>query len=71
MPGLLQQRLAAMAQAGIRATPARVASAPDGTLKRQAVQAYASQLRAFGEGGFADVEQPERCWRLEGFADGA
>jgi LmbE family N-acetylglucosaminyl deacetylase len=71
LPGLLQQRLAALAQAGIRATPERLPSAPDGTLKRQAVQAYASQLRGFGAGGYDDVDQPERCWRLEGTPDGA
>jgi LmbE family N-acetylglucosaminyl deacetylase len=70
MPGLLQQRLAALAQAGVRATPARLGIAGEGTLKRQAVQAYASQLRAFGEGGFDDVFQHERCWRLEGKSDG-
>jgi LmbE family N-acetylglucosaminyl deacetylase len=65
MPGLLQQRLAELAAAGVRATPARFGPAGDAALKAQAVQAYASQLRAFGPGGVDDTAWPERCWRLE------
>lgn len=66
LPGLLQQRLATLAQDGIRATPARLPSAQDGRAKREAVQAYASQLPVFGDHGLDDLWQPERCWRLEG-----
>lgn len=63
--GLLQQRLAALAQAGVSATPARLRGAGDAALKRRAVHAYASQLRAFGPGGGVDIDWPERYWRLE------
>ena len=77
MRGMLQQRLAALAAAGIAATPVELdalpASAPRAPidaagaarLKAGAVDAYASQLRAFGAGGHADLERPERGWRLE------
>lgn len=65
-PGLLQQRLIELASHGTRATPARL----DGTegassRKAEAVLAYASQRRAFGEHGMDDAAQPERFWTLE------
>jgi LmbE family N-acetylglucosaminyl deacetylase len=71
MPGLVQARLADLAQRGIVATPAHPAA--DHTLdakrqtmmKREAVGAYESQLRAFGPQGYADVFSGERYWRLE------
>ena len=77
MRGVLQARLAALAAAGIVATPAAPdplrAGRPQATadvaravrLKARAVAAYASQLRAFGAGGHADLDRPERGWRLE------
>jgi LmbE family N-acetylglucosaminyl deacetylase len=80
MPGLLQQRLAALDRAGIDATPAdaplvgssdatatgaAAASLADAARKRAAVLAYASQLNAFGAHGYEDVFAPERYWRLE------
>ena len=87
MRGMLQQRLAALAAAGIAATPVELdalpASAPRAPidaagaardaagaarLKAGAVAVYASQLRAFGMGGHADLERPERGWRLEPLA---
>ena len=39
-------------------------------LKQRAVQAYASQLRGFGPGGYDDLARPERYWRLEPGRDG-
>lgn len=38
---------------------------PDQGLKREAVGAYASQLKAFGPEGYDDVFCAERCWKLE------
>jgi len=65
-PGLLQQRLAALAARGVRATPARGAPGETPTApKERAVRAYASQWRAFGETGLADASQPERFWMLD------
>ncbi len=72
-PGLLQARLGELAGAGMRATPARAedgfapAGADDARRKALAVRAYASQLRAFGPGGYDDTAAPERCWRLDAF----
>ncbi len=63
-PGLLQRRLAALAAAGWCATPAALGPLGAPADKRRAVQAYASQLRAFGRGGWSDVLEPERYWQL-------
>jgi LmbE family N-acetylglucosaminyl deacetylase len=67
--GLLQQRLAELAVRGVRATPARPVP-PSGVapLKAQAVQAYASQLRALGPDAADDTARPERYWALEAVA---
>jgi LmbE family N-acetylglucosaminyl deacetylase len=66
LPGLLQQRLMELAQAGWQATPARFGpNAGDAAAKARAVARYASQLRAFGPHGHDDLAWPERCWRLE------
>lgn len=70
---LLQRRLVEMAAAGISATPAELPGARHGRdsgarvreVKRAAVAAYESQLRAFGDGGYDDVWRPERYWLLE------
>jgi LmbE family N-acetylglucosaminyl deacetylase len=72
-PGLLQQRLAALAQGGLRATPAPwPGDESQGPRKQRAVRAYASQLRAFGTRGLDDVWRPERLWALDGaWAGGA
>lgn len=64
MPGLLQQRLGALSKHGICATPAAPRASGSAAAKRRAVQAYASQLRAFGPGGYADTEAPEGYWQL-------
>jgi LmbE family N-acetylglucosaminyl deacetylase len=70
LPGLLQKRLAALAHAGVEATPMPLTSSGHqtgvalATLKARAVAAYASQLRAFGPGGVDDTDQPERGWCL-------
>ncbi|WP_431588739.1 PIG-L deacetylase family protein [Aquabacterium sp.] len=64
MKGLLQQRLAELATAGLEVTPvASTASAPT-EAKRDAVAAYRSQLRAFGDAGYDDVFAPERSWDI-------
>lgn len=64
MPGLLQQRLAALTKQGVCATPATPQRTGTPAAKRRAVEAYASQLRAFGDGGYADTQAPERYWQL-------
>lgn len=63
-PGLLQQRLAALAARGLRTTPVAVPLGPP-SLKEGAVQSYASQLKAFGPGGCDDLGTAERYWRLD------
>jgi LmbE family N-acetylglucosaminyl deacetylase len=69
-PGLLQQRLAELAGRGVQATPAhRVAPSGVAALKAQAVQAYASQLRALGADAADDTARPERYWALQPVAD--
>ncbi|WP_345815042.1 PIG-L family deacetylase [Paraburkholderia sp. PREW-6R] len=68
--GVVQARLADLAQRGIDATPASPSAghtidvARRARLKREAVNAYASQLRAFGTGNYEDVFAGERYWRL-------
>lgn len=69
LKGLLQQRLMALAQEGVCLTPLRLKSEGSAALKAHAVQAYASQLRAFGPGGYDDTEAPERCWCIARAAD--
>lgn len=64
-PGLLQQRLVRLAREGVVATPAFPPLLADPAPKRRAVAAYASQLRAFGDGIPADLATPERYWRLQ------
>ncbi|UUX95066.1 PIG-L deacetylase family protein [Aquabacterium sp. J223] len=63
--GLLQHRLAQLLRTGWTATPVKRTARPVSPLKAQALRCYASQLRAFGEGGLDDVQRPERLWRLE------
>ena len=75
-PGVVQARLADLAQRGVVATPgspgSQDAMGPAHTidearcleLKREAVQAYASQLRAFGAGKYDDIFATERYWHL-------
>ncbi len=70
MPGLLQQRLAALAADGVQATPQADApaiadaDAAAAARKALALNAYPSQLRAFGADGLPDAVRPERRWRL-------
>ncbi|HWP18224.1 MAG TPA: PIG-L family deacetylase [Burkholderiaceae bacterium] len=63
-PGLLQARLAALAAQGWCATPTFPAPLGPVADKQRAVEAYASQLRGFGPGGWSDVLEPERYWLL-------
>ena len=69
IPGLLQQRLFALANAGFLATPVRPAeSGGEIAIKRRAVQCYASQLRGLrspGRPGHLDALAPEGYWKLE------
>lgn len=70
-PGCLQHRLAELEAQQVQATPART-SPVDVTIaqaKAEALQAYASQLRGFGPGGYEDAAQPERFWRLQSLGD--
>jgi LmbE family N-acetylglucosaminyl deacetylase len=69
--GLLQQRLAELARSGCSLTPARLPADAGSARKAQAVQAYASQLRALGADGYADTAQPERYWRVDADRPGA
>ena len=76
IPGLLQQRLADLLNAGLVLTPAKTRP-PDAreasaaaAAKTRAVRCYASQLRAFGPGGWDDTARPERRWRFETRAEG-
>lgn len=69
-PGVVQARLADLAQRGVVATPAYPSAghtidlARRTQLKREAVNAYESQLRAFGAGDYDDVFATERYWQL-------
>lgn len=69
LPGLLQRRLAALQDRGLRATPAALPHAAPAVrkLKEEAVACYASQLRALRSiaAGHADAGMPERCWLLD------
>ncbi|MDX3907854.1 MAG: PIG-L family deacetylase [Pigmentiphaga sp.] len=64
LPGLLQQRLAELLQKGLRLTPVAGPRLPP-RAKERAVSAYASQLRAFGKGGYEDTALPERYWKVD------
>jgi LmbE family N-acetylglucosaminyl deacetylase len=65
LPGLLQERLAALQAEGVAATPVDLSSAGvHAEAKARAVRDYASQLRAFGPDGYGDTRAPERCWKL-------
>jgi LmbE family N-acetylglucosaminyl deacetylase len=69
--GLVQARLIDLHARGIDATPicATAAQPFDAerrqALKREAVSAYASRLKALGPDGFDDVFHAERFWKLE------
>lgn len=69
-PGVTQARLADLAQRGIVATPASpvarytIDAERQAFAKREAVNAYTSQLQAFGPHGCDDVFAPERYWQL-------
>ena len=73
LPGAVQQRLSALANGGICATPVveagrgQEAERADAELKRRAVECYASQLRALatpGRLGHEDAFHRERYWKL-------
>ena len=67
IPGLLQERLAALLTAGITATPVALALRDCKGRKRYAVRCYKSQLRALatpGRLGHLDAFSQEAYWRL-------
>lgn len=64
-PGLLQQRLSALAAQGLLATPQGEELLQPSQRKAAAVAAYASQIRALGPRSQADLRRPERLWLLE------
>jgi LmbE family N-acetylglucosaminyl deacetylase len=67
VPGLLQERLAALLSAGITATPVAFELRGLKGRKRRAVRCYASQLHALttqGRPGYLDAFSPEVYWRL-------
>ena len=70
-PGVVDARLADLAERSIVATPAHpvatghtIGAERQALLKREAVYAYESQLRAFGPDGWEDVFGAERYWQL-------
>lgn len=70
MDGLVQARLAALANDGIVATPVScridtASLARHHEAKQRAVSCYHSQLKAFGPSGYDDVFAPERFWTLQ------
>jgi LmbE family N-acetylglucosaminyl deacetylase len=65
IPRLLQRRLAELLRQGLELTPAKEPPSAAAALKARAVRCYASQLRAFGPGGYDDTARPERRWRIE------
>ncbi|RXZ36949.1 PIG-L family deacetylase [Oxalobacteraceae bacterium CAVE-383] len=70
--GLLQRRLAALARAGVGATPLAFEQRDDArSRKRTALACYASQLHALdaAANGHDDAYAPERYWRLDNDAD--
>lgn len=65
-PGLVQDRLADLRGARVRATPLALPHRRDaGARKARAVQCYASQARALDARALADTAAPERYWALE------
>ncbi|RZF26399.1 PIG-L family deacetylase [Paraburkholderia sp. UYCP14C] len=67
-PGVVQARLCELAKRGYVADTPRAVAVP-GTpqherMKRAALDAYCSQLRAFGPEGQASLFSPERYWQL-------
>ena len=67
IPGLVEQRLTALADAGFSVTPVSFPSRDPSERKMQAVQRYRSQLCALttrGRPGYLDAVSPERYWRM-------
>jgi len=64
--GVVDQRIAQLAQAGLRARRTHAMCEPQArALKLQALEHYASQLREIGPGAHHDAQAPERLWKLE------
>ena len=65
MDGLREQRLAGLAEGGVRSAVFPMTWQGDRAAKAEAVACYASQLKAFGPGGFDDTALPEGYWSLD------
>ncbi|UVS96093.1 PIG-L family deacetylase [Burkholderia glumae] len=71
VPGVTAARLHRLERAGWRLTPLRAGwsaargGEPARAVRRRAIAAYASQLRAFGDARLADLDAPERYWLAE------
>ncbi|MGB7480131.1 MAG: PIG-L family deacetylase [Burkholderiaceae bacterium] len=63
-PGLLQERLAQLRDAGIHAAPVDLHRSDMAAAKAEAVCAYRSQLPGLGHGR-QDLQAPERYWQLQ------
>jgi len=76
IPGMLQERLAALLHADIQATPLAAPARPGAFAdmsKREAIHCYASQLRALEatvRDGYGDAFTDERFWRVRPAARG-
>jgi LmbE family N-acetylglucosaminyl deacetylase len=67
VPNLGTARFEALGRDGVSAVPIAVPAGDRRETKRQAMQRYASQLRALatpGKPGYEDALEPERYWRL-------
>jgi LmbE family N-acetylglucosaminyl deacetylase len=64
MKGLVQRRLSELAAQGWIATPTTFSAPAAMDLKRKAVAAYASQVRALGPGRLEDAMHGERVWEI-------
>jgi hypothetical protein len=67
LPGLAEERLAALAGGGLSVSPLRSEWQGFSYQKQRALSCYASQLRGLtstGRPGLSDVLAPERYWKL-------
>jgi LmbE family N-acetylglucosaminyl deacetylase len=65
MDGLREQRLAGLNESGVRASVHPVTWQGNRAAKAAAMACYASQLKAFGPGGYDDTANSEAYWTLD------